>query len=217
MPHRIFVVDDHAITRKGYVFLLGEEDDLTVCGEAASARDALDQIDAVQPDLLIVDVMMDGMSGLNLVKHLQQTRPDLPILVVSMHEEALYAERALRAGARGYLMKTEASRAVVDAARRVLRGGLYVSESMNDHMLRQYTSPEGRDATSPLARLSDRELEAFEHLGRGLKTGAIAEVMHVSPNTVESYRARIKEKLGLSDGAALVLYAVRHVEQRSLP
>ena len=217
MPHRIFVVDDHAITRKGYVFLLGEEDDLTVCGEAASARDALDQRDAVLPDLRIVDVMMDGRSGLILVKHLQQTRPGLPILVVSMHEEALYAERALRAGARGYLMKTEASRAVVDAARRVLRGGLYVSESMNDHMLRQYTSPEGQDATSPLARLSDRELEAFEHLGRGLKTSASAEVMHVSPNTVESYRARIKEKLGLSDGAALVLYAVRHVEQRSLP
>ncbi|MEM1126470.1 MAG: response regulator transcription factor [Bacteroidota bacterium] len=217
MPHRIFVVDDHAITRKGYVHLLGEEDDLMVCGEAASAREALDRVEAARPDLLIADVTMKGMSGLDLIKQLQRLQPSLPVLVVSMHDEALYAERALRAGARGYLMKTEASRAVVDAARRVLRGGLYVSEAMGDRMLRQYTAQEGAGSESPLERLSDRELETFEHLGRGLKTSAIAEAMHVSPHTVESYRARIKEKLGLEDGAALLHHAIRYAEQRSLP
>lgn len=216
MKRRIFLVDDHAVTRKGYAFLLGEEDDLEVCGEAESALDALDAIPEADPDLVIADVTMEGMSGIELIKQLQSRRPELPVLVISMHDEGLYADRALRAGARGYLMKSEASQKVTQAARRVLRGGLYVSEAMSDKMLMQLTGHAGGGETSPIEQLSDRELETLEHLGRGLKTSEIAEAMLISPNTVESYRARLKEKLGLADAGELLRFALRYAEERGL-
>lgn len=212
---RVFVVDDHAVTRKGYVFLIGEEPGLEVCGEAASAEDAL----AAIPDdceIVVTDVSMDGMSGIELVKSLQAVRPELPVLVVSMHDESLYAERALKAGARGYLMKSEAGVEIVEAIRRVLRGGTYVSPGMAEAIVRQFSGGPAATPTSGVDALSDRELEALEHLGRGLKTAEIAEAMVVSPNTVESYRARIKTKLGLRSGGDLTRYAIRHAQERGL-
>ena len=216
MKRKIFVVDDHAVTRKGYAFLIGEEPDLMVCGEAASALEALDQIPEANPDLLIADLTMEGMSGIELIKHLQSQRPDLPVLAISMHDEALYADRALRAGARGYLMKNEAGPKVVDAVRRILRGGLYVSEAVSDKILTQFSGRPPSAGSSPVDDLSDRELEVLEHLGRGLKTSEIAEAMMISPNTVESYRSRLKGKLGLKDAGELLRYAMQHAQQEGL-
>jgi DNA-binding NarL/FixJ family response regulator len=215
MNRRIFVVDDHYVTRKGYVFLIGDEPGLEVCGEAESAEDALAQI-ADDCDLVVTDVSMGGMSGVEFVKHLQAARPDLPVLVVSMHAESLYAERVLKAGARGYLMKSEAGSEIVDAIRRVLRGGTYVSPSMSEAIIRQFSGGASATPASGVEALSDRELEALELLGRGLKTAEIAEAMVVSPNTVESYRARIKKKLGLASGGDLTRYAIRYAQERDL-
>ncbi|GAB5535100.1 MAG: response regulator transcription factor [Rubricoccaceae bacterium] len=215
MTGRIFVVDDHPVTRKGYTFLIGEAPGLDVCGEAASAEEALAQLPD-ECDLLVTDVTMDGMSGVELVKSLQAIRPNLPVLVVSMHDEALYAERVLKAGARGYLMKSEAGAQIVEAIRRVLRGSTYVSPAMFEAIVRQVSAGSSATPESGIDALSDRELEALEHLGRGLTTAQIAETMVVSPNTVESYRARIKKKLGLKSGGDLTRYAIRHAQERGL-
>lgn len=214
MDRQIYVVDDHVVARKGYAFLIEAEPGLSVCGEADSAEQALAELpDAC--DLVVADVTMGGMSGVELVKHLQAARPGLPVLVVSMHDEALYAERALRAGARGYLMKSEAGQEVVAAVRRVLGGGTYVSAAMSDVLLGRLATG-GPGAPVGVDALSDRELEALELIGRGRTTGEVAEAMCVSPNTVESYRSRIKAKLGLDSGGELAVYAVRHAQERGL-
>lgn len=215
MTRRIFVVDDHAVTRKGYVFLIGEEQGLDVCGEAASAEEALAEIPA-DCDALVTDVSLGGMSGVELVKVLQAIRPSLPVLVVSMHDESLYAERVLKAGARGYLMKSEAGAEIIEALRRVLRGGTYVSPALSEAIVRQFSGGGSATPEAGIDALSDRELEALEHLGRGLTTAQIAEAMVVSPNTVESYRARIKKKLGLKTGSDLTRYAIRYAQERGL-
>ncbi len=215
MTRRVFVVDDHAVTRKGYVFLIGEEPGLEVCGEAESAEAALAGLPA-DCDVVVTDITMGGMSGIELVKSLQALRPGLPVLVVSMHDEALYADRVLKAGARGYLMKSEIGEEIIDAIRRVLRGGTYVSPSMTEAIVRQYSGGPSASPADGVDALSDRELEALEHIGRGLKTAAIAETMVVSPNTVESYRAQIKRKLGLASGGDLARYAILHAHERGL-
>lgn len=215
MTRRVFVVDDHAVTRKGYVFLIGEEPGLEVCGEAESAEAALASLPA-DCDVVVTDITMGGMSGIELVKSLQALRPGLPVLVVSMHDEALYADRVLKAGARGYLMKSEIGEEIIDAIRRVLRGGTYVSPSMTEAIVRQYSGGPSASPADGVDALSDRELEALEHIGRGLKTAAIAETMVVSPNTVESYRAQIKRKLGLASGGDLARYAILHAHERGL-
>lgn len=209
----IYIVDDHPVMRRGYVNLIREELDLEVCGEAGEALDALAQIRTQCPDLVVCDLTLGGgMSGLELIKSLKAEFPELPVLVVSMHDESLYADRALRAGARGYVMKAEADTTVVKAIRRVLDGGIYVSEDVSEKILLQYIGGRVNPASSPLAGLSDRELEVFEHLGHGLSTHEIAEAMMISPKTVESYRARIKEKLGLDRNAELIRRAVQWVE-----
>ncbi len=215
MPTRVYVVDDHVVTRKGYVFLLDREADMTVCGEADSAEEALTGLRETEADVVVADLRMDGMSGLELVKRIGDEHAELPVLIVSMHDEALYAERALAAGARGYLMKNKAGPLVVDAIRKLARGGVYFSERMNAQMLT------GRRRSEPgpagvVSSLSDRELEAFEHLGSGLTTAQIADAMAISPNTVESYRARLKAKLGLSSGAELTRFAMQHASDQGL-
>ena len=215
LNRRVYIVDDHAVTRKGYVFLIGEEPGLEVCGEAASAEDALAGLPD-DCDVVVTDVTMGGMSGVELVKSLQAVRPGLPVLVVSMHDEGLYAERVLKAGARGYLMKSEAGERIVEAIRRVLRGGTYVSPSMAEAIVRQFSGGPAATPASGVDALSDREFEALELMGRGLKTAEIAEAMVVSPNTVESYRARIKQKLGLKSAGELTRYAIRHAQDRGL-
>lgn len=217
MKRKIFVVDDHPIMRKGYQFLLAQEPDLEVCGEAGTALEALERIAEARPDLVVVDITLGGMSGLELVKHLQAQWPELPTLVVSTHDEALYGERALLAGARGYIMKNEVDTAVVEAIRRVLRGGFYLSEAMSTQILtrfqRQGSLPAAGDA-NPIRRLTDRELEVFERIGQGLTTQQIAEALLISPKTVESHRGRIKEKLAVATTTMLVQRATLWVERQ---
>ena len=208
MTTRVYVV-----TRKGYVFLLDREADLVVCGEAESAEDALSGLRDTPANVVVADLRMDGMSGIELVKRIGDEHGELPVLIVSMHDEALYAERALAADARGYLMKNEAGPRVVDAIRQLARGGMYFSERMNAQLL---TGRRGGGPASVIASLSDCELEALEHLGQGLTTAQMAEAMAISPNTVESYQARLKAKLGLSSGAELTRFAMEHAMQRGL-
>lgn len=211
MTNAIFIVDDHPIMRKGYQALLNREQDLEVCGEAGSAQEALDQIEGaeVEPDLVVVDISMEGMNGIELIKRIQAHRPNLPILVVSMHDEMLYAERALRAGARGYIMKKEVDTTVIAAIRKLLSGGFHLSERMNNHLMLQYQGGGTQHRKSPIERLSDRELEVFELLGRGYSTQEIADALHISPKTVETHRGRIKNKLSVNTSTELLQRAVQ--------
>lgn len=209
---KIFIIDDHPLMRKGLALALDSEMDLDVIGQAASAEEALSMLEGHEPDLVIVDISLPGMSGLEFIKHLQVIKPATKALVVSRHDESLYAERALRAGAKGYIMKLEAGEVIVTAARRVLRGGIWVSDEINERLLLSMASGHSSLAESPLDVLSDRELEVFELTGRGLSTREIAERLHLSVKTVESYRARIKDKLNLNTAAELMQHAVQWVE-----
>jgi len=207
MKARVFVVDDHPIVRGGLAQLINQESDLHVCGEAADAATAFDSIEALKPDVAVVDLSLHGPDGLELVKNLRARHIPVPVVILSMHDESLYAERALRAGARAYLMKQEAAEQVLVALRRVLAGDIYVSERMASRLLGQIT---GRSfaGDSPVRCLSDRELDVFRRIGRGTGTRQIADELHLSVKTVESYRTHIKEKLGLSSSAELVRCAV---------
>lgn len=200
--------------RRGYSYLVDAEIDLEICGETGAALEALEQIPDVDPDLVVVDLTLEGMGGIELIKRLQSTDPDLPILVVSMHDESLYADRALRAGARGYIMKSEVESTVVEAIREILDGGIYVSEEFSTQVLMQYAGASGSKDESPLEQLSDRELEVFEYMGRGFETREIAEKLVLSPKTIDSYRARIKEKLSIESNAELTRRAVLWVESQ---
>jgi DNA-binding NarL/FixJ family response regulator len=208
----ILLVDDHPLMRKGLAMTLEAESDLHVMAQVESAEEAIDAVNQQVPDIAIVDISLPGMSGLELIKHLLALHSELPILVVSRHDETLYAERAIRAGARGYIMKLEAGDVIVKAVRRVLKGGIYVSDEINERLLMGMMSGRQSVAESPLEVLSDRELEVFELTGRGLGTREIAERLHLSVKTVESYRARIKAKLNLNTATELVQHAVQWVE-----
>lgn len=214
MSYQIFVVDDHPVMRRGYAYLVDNELDLEVCGEADSAREALAQIPETDPDLALVDLTLKGMGGLELIKRLQAQHPDVLILVVSMHDETLYADRALRAGARGYIMKSEVESVIIDAIRQVLEGKVYVSETLGTQILLRYTGAAPGEGTSPLERLSDRELEVFEAIGRGFGTREIAEKLALSPKTIDSYRSRIKDKLAIESNSILTRRAVLWVENQ---
>lgn len=208
---KILLVDDHPLMRKGLALTLEAEADLSVYRQVASAEEALDVVNEDVPDIAVVDISLPGMSGLELIKHLLALHPDLPVLVVSRHDETLYAERVIRAGARGYIMKLEAGDVIVKAVRRVLKGGIYVSEEINERLLMGMMGGRTSIAESPMEVLSDRELEVFELTGRGLGTREIAERLHLSVKTVESYRARIKAKLNLGTATELVQHAVQWV------
>jgi DNA-binding NarL/FixJ family response regulator len=211
-------VDDHPLMRKGLVRTIENEVDLNVAGQTSSAEEALDEIEALDPALAIIDISLPDMSGMELIKHLQSQRPALKILVVSRHDETLYAERCLRARAKGYLMKQEAGDVIVKAIRKVLNGRIFVSEEINERPL-QSMAEGGRERTmkSPLEVLSNRELEVFELTGQGHSTRAIAERLHLSVKTVESYRARIKDKLNLDSGNEFMTHAVQWVESEDAP
>ena len=209
---RILIVDDHPLMRKGLIMSMESDSDIEVVGQASNAEEAMSLVESAAPDLVIVDISLPGMSGLELIKHIHAIKPDVLTLVVSRHDEALYAERAIRAGARGYVMKLEAGQVIVKAIRRVLNGGVYVSEEINERLLMGLASGMDSVAKSPFDLLSDRELEVFELTGRGYGTRDIAERLHLSVKTVESYRARIKNKLNLSSAAELMQHAVQWVE-----
>jgi DNA-binding NarL/FixJ family response regulator len=216
MQRKIFVVDDHSVMRWGYIALINQEQDLHVCGEAGTALEALELIPEADPDLAIVDISLEGMNGIELTKHLQTQYPDLPVLIVSMHDESLYGERALRAGARGYIMKKEARTKIVEAIRRILGGSFYLSEEMSTKILLQYQGRRFDEERSSIERLSDRELEVFELLGRGYATREIAEALLISPKTVESHKNRIKVKLAVETAAQLVQHAVQWVQTQHI-
>jgi DNA-binding NarL/FixJ family response regulator len=206
---RVLVVDDHPIIRQGLTLLINREPDLTVCGEAVGASSAFDAIAAHHPDILVLDISLEGPDGIDVLKSLRLRDADLPVLILSMHDEAIYAERALRAGANGYIMKQEATESVLTAIRRILGGGVYVSEHMASTMLQQFVRHPGAAGQSPLTRLSDRELEVFRLIGDGQGTRQIATRLHLSVKTVESYQAHVKDKLGLRNARELMQHAIQ--------
>lgn len=206
--HRIFVVDDHPIVRQGLALMINQEPDLVVCGEAEDARSALHGIAQSRPDILVLDISLPGRDGIELLKTIRAIDPSLPVLVLSMHDETVYAERVLRAGANGYIMKQEATENVLVALRRILRREVYVSDRVATGMLRQIAGGLSKTGQEPIARLSDRELEVFRLIGEGLGTRQIAEQLHLSVKTVESYQAHIKEKLALHGSRDLVQRAI---------
>jgi DNA-binding NarL/FixJ family response regulator len=208
---RVLVVDDHPIVRQGVRLLLESEADLEVCGEAEDLPSALRVAAATSPDVAIVDLALPGPGGLELIRALRDAHPHLVALVLSMHEERIYAERALRAGAHGYVSKQEAPGELVRAIRRILAGERFLTERAASHVLARIAGDRCRDA-SAMDRLSDREVEVFRLIGNGLGTRQIAEMLHLSVKTVESHRAGIKQKLGLRSGIELVRQAVRSLE-----
>jgi DNA-binding NarL/FixJ family response regulator len=211
---RIFLVDDHALVREGLAKLIEQEADFCVCGEADAAGQAFDRIVGSHPDAVVVDLSLGGDSGLDLLKRLQGLPRPPPVLVLSMHDEAIYATRALRAGARGYVMKRETSGKIIAGLRRILEGNLYLS----DQVLAQGAARffDGRPALdeSPAERLSDRELEIFRRIGLGQENRQIAEALHLSLKTVQTHCAHIKDKLGLASGTLLMREAVRWMENQ---
>jgi DNA-binding NarL/FixJ family response regulator len=205
----VYLVDDHPLVREWLTNLINQQVDLTVCGEAESGPQARQGIAAAQPDVAIVDIALKDSSGIELIKDLKQSCPNVAVLVLSMHEESHYAQRALRAGARGYIMKRDTTRKVIAAIRQVLEGKVYVSESVTAAMAEQFMGGKTLAANSPVEQLSDRELEVFELLGQGRGTRQIAESLRVSVKTVQAYCARIKEKLNLASATELLREAVR--------
>ena len=205
---QVLLVDDHPIVRHGLALLINREPDLMVCGEAEDAQSATRAIVALRPDLVILDISLGGPDGLDLLKQIRTRNTDLPVLVLSMHDEMTYAERVLRAGANGYLMKQEATDRVLTAIRCILEGQVYVPDRVASRLLRQYAHTSTPTPQSPLAALSDRELEVFRLIGAGRSTRQIAEVLHLSVKTVESYQAHIKEKLELRNAHELLYCAI---------
>lgn len=212
--HQVLIVDDHPLVRKGLTVSFEDTLGFEVCGRAATAEDALDHLDRCEPDLLVLDLSLPGMSGLELMKQLRDPYPDLRTLVVSRHDENLYAERVLRAGGQGYVMKLEASEVIIEAARTILDGGVYLSDPINNRLLKNLAEGETDPISeSPVESLSDRELEVFELTGQGLTTRDMADRLHVSVKTIESYRARIKEKMDLDNASELMRHAVQWVHE----
>jgi DNA-binding NarL/FixJ family response regulator len=205
---KVLLVDDHPLVREWLANLINQQADLEVCGEADSAPQALQILGEAHPEVAIVDISMEGGSGIELIKNIKARRPNVMVIVLSMHDEALYAERALRAGARGYIMKREATKRVLQAIRCVLDGKLYLSDKMAMTMASKFVEGRPKKAGFAIDNLSDRELEVFHLLGRGFSTRHIADELHVSFKTVQSFCARIKEKLNLVNAAELIREAV---------
>ena len=205
--YRVLLVDDHPIVRQGLALLIDREADLSVCGEAEGSHSAFLAISTLRPDIVVLDISLSGPDGLDILKEIRTKTTNLPVLILTMHDESIYAERAVRAGANGYIMKQEATEKVLVAIRRILQGEVYLSDRLTNSMLRQYargTTPQ----SSPLVNLSDRELEVFRLIGEGHGTRQIADDLHVSVKTIESYQAHIKEKLALRNSRELVQHAI---------
>lgn len=209
---RVLLVDDHPMIRRGLAGLINEDPDLMVCGEAGNSRGALEMVAEVEPHLAIVDISMEERNGIELIKEFRARHPHVRVLVLSMHEEEIYAERALRAGASGYVMKGEAAGTVMEAIRRVLAGEIYISEKVNDQLLhRVATHPRwAAGSGSPVERLSERELQIFRLLGDGVRVREIATQLYISIKTVESHRVNIRRKLDLLNSAQLLRYAIQY-------
>lgn len=204
---QLFLVDDHTLFREGVTRVLGEQEDFCVCGEAANARDVLNRLASLQVDLVLLDISLPGSDGLELIKSLRAHHPNLLILVLSMYAEELYAERVLRAGAKGYIAKNASRQELISAVRTVLNGGIYLSGSSSKRLLQSFVG--GKTGVKKgIEQLSDRELEIFRHLGDGFTTGEIAQALKISVKTVESHRGNIRQKLKLNTGAELLRLAI---------
>lgn len=209
--HRVLLIDDHPILRKGLAELINQEPDMTVCGEAEEAPKAFEAVGLLDPDVAVVDISLKGGNGLELIKNVKARYPDLPLLVLSMHDETLYAERALRAGSLGYIMKEEAITKVLTAIRQVIAGEIFLSERMKGRLINQLVGGRIKPGSSSIDSLSDRELEVFRLIGEGRGTRQIAEELRLSVRTVEAYREYIKDKLNLKNGTELVQHAFQYV------
>jgi len=213
---RLFIVDDHPMMRTGLTQLIDNEPDLKVCGDADTARLAFDAVRNLKPDLVLLDISLPDKSGLELIKDFKAVMPELLILAVSMHDESLYAERVLRAGGRGYILKQEGGKKILLAIRQVLSGQVYVSEKMSARILEIFSGRRTQAAGSPVERLSDREFEVFQLIGQGKSTREIAGHLNLSIKTIEVHRANIKDKLGLKNSTDLVHFAIRWIESRGV-
>lgn len=209
MEKRIIIVDDHPIVRQGFTLLINQQEDLHVCGEAEDAASALELIRKERPDLVLVDISLKDSNGMELIKDLSRAVPDVPALVISLHDETVYAERVLRAGAKGFIMKAEATSGIMHAIRSVLAGGIYLSERMRSRVLEKMFSGSPESKKTPVETLSDRELEIFQLIGEGCGTRDIAYKLSLSVKTVETHKSHIKSKLDLQDGNELIQYAVK--------
>jgi RNA polymerase sigma factor (sigma-70 family) len=204
---RILIIDDHVMVREGVSEIIRHEPDLDVCGTASTANEGLDLTRKLKPDLVLVDVTLPGKNGIEYIKDARAFRPDLPVLVMSMHDESLYTDRVLRAGGRGYICKQEGGEKLIQAIRRVLQGEIAVSEKMTGRLLEKFS---GRKVIeSPLENLTDRELEVFQLVGQGKTMNEIGAELHLSPKTIEVHRSRIRQKLRIASAAELVSYAAR--------
>jgi DNA-binding NarL/FixJ family response regulator len=212
---KVLLVDDHPILRAGLGKLINQEADMMICGEAEDGPTAFDLAGTLNPDIAVIDISLKGSNGIELVKNLKARYPDLPTLVLSMHDESLYAERALRAGSLGYIMKEEAIEQVLVAIRKVLQGEIFLSEKMKGKMLQQMASGKGKVISSPIEQLTDRELEVFRLIGEGCSTRQIAGQLHLSVRTVEAYREYIKSKLNLKNATELVQHAFHWVHHEA--
>jgi len=214
---RVLLVDDHPVVRQGLAQLINQESDLEICAEAENAPKAFEAIARTNPHVAVVDITLGDCDGIELIKNIKATHPELPLLVLSMHDESLYCERALRAGAKGYIMKQEATTNVLTAIRRVLKGELFLSDKMKQKMIHQLVSGKPKSSESPVERLSDRELEVFRLIGRGSGTRQAAEKLHLSVKTIETHRSHIMEKLGLRSPTELAQCAFQWVHSQSRP
>lgn len=213
--HRILIVDDHAIVREGLALIINQQANLTVCGQVKDAHAALASVATLKPDLVLVDISLRGINGIELTKNIHRQYQDVAILVLSMHDESLYAERVLRAGARGYIMKQEGTDKVVAAIERVLGGEVYVSDSMAKRLLTTFHPPRATRGQS-VEKLSDRELEVFRLIGHGYGTRQIADVLRVSVKTVDTYRQHIREKLNLDTASDVLQHAIQWVQSEQV-
>jgi len=214
--NRVLIVDDHPVFRHGISALINAEEDLIVCGEASSSPSALDAMRKLKPDIALLDISLPGTNGIELIKLMKAEYPKLPLLVLSMHDESLYALRALKAGALGYVMKAEALTHVLDALRKALKGEIYVSPRLSERLIFQAIQTTDTNSGSPVDRLSDRELEVLNFLGNGLGTKEIASKLNLSVKTIETHRAHIKEKLGFRDASEMIRFAIDWVAQEKL-
>ena len=210
---RILIVEDHEVFRLGIKELINHEPDLHVCGEADDVQKAWELIREMSPDMAVVDITLKTSNGLDLIKDISTSRTDMKVLVLSMHDELLYAERSLQSGAQGYIMKQETSKSIIKAIRHILQGNIHVSESIMSNLLNRVRTGQDSFEKSPVDHLTDRELSVLRLLGEGKSTGDIAQEMHLSVSTISTYRERIKEKLQLKNAAELVRYAIHWVEQ----
>ena len=215
MTTRIYIVDDHPLVRQGLSQVINNEADMEICGEAEDAPQAMKGVGPANPDVIIVDISLRGNNGLELIKNLKAIHENIRILVFSMHDESIYAQRALRAGAKAFVMKKESPTKVVEAIRRIITGEIYVSPSVADQVLHQIVNgPNNATSTSPIDRLTDRELEVVQLIGRGLSSREVAESLNLSVKTIESHRAHVKEKLNLRNATELVQFSVQWVDQQ---